>query len=65
MNISLSPEMERALRERADRLKVSVEEVVSTALSWYMQIEPELLEEMADWEAAGAEALRLVEDSLE
>jgi hypothetical protein len=65
MTVVLPPEMERALRERADRLRVSVDEVVSQALVWYISIEPELLDEFRAIEQAHAEALWLIEDQLD
>ena len=62
MTVQVSSEMEQALRERADRLGVSVEDVVQQALSWFLTVDPELLDELAAWQEVGEEGLRLIED---
>ena len=64
MTITIAPTMEKTLKERADRLHVSLDEVVEQALSWYMGIDPELLNEFAEIESAHAEALANFEEMI-
>jgi hypothetical protein len=65
VTIKLSPEMEKAVRQRAEQLRVPVDEVVQQAVGWYMHIDPELLDEFKSIEQAHAEALWAVEDHLD
>ena len=64
MTVSVSPDLEQAVRERASHLHLSVDALVHQALTWYLQSSPELLDEMAAWQEIGEEAIQLVEDSL-
>jgi predicted transcriptional regulator len=64
MTITLPPELERAVTDRAAERKVPPDEIVRQALVWYLQIEPDLLDELTAVEEAHAEALQIIEDSL-
>ena len=64
MTIDISNTLEEVIKERAKRFHVSVNDVVQQALGWYVSIDPELLEEFAEIEAAHGEALENFEDSL-
>lgn len=57
-------ELELAVRRRADQRKVPVERLVQDAIEWYLQIDPELHDEMAAWQEVRDEAFQTVEDSL-
>jgi hypothetical protein len=58
-------EIERQLRERAASRQTTVQQLVEEALSWYLNVEEELLDELGAWHAARDEAARLVEDQLQ
>lgn len=64
MTITIPPLLEMDLAERAARLHRSVDDLVEQALHGYMAVEPELLEEIADWEATGVADLARAEESL-
>ena len=65
MTVQIPAQMEAILTKRADRLHLSVESLVEQALNWYVHIDPDVLEEFAEIEDAHAEALWLVEDSVQ
>jgi predicted transcriptional regulator len=64
MTINLSPEMQQKLGDLSAQRQVPPEELIHEALAWYLQIDPELLDEFAAWQEVRDEAWRLVEDSL-
>ncbi len=62
MTITLPPELEHTLLDRAQQRQVPVEELVREALSWYVQFEPATIDELAAWQEIRDEALALVEE---
>lgn len=64
MSIDIPPDLQRALSDRAAQRQMSLDGLVHEALAWYLQIDPELLDEFAAWQEVRDEAWRLVEDSL-
>jgi len=62
MTVILSPEQYRELAARAERDQTSVDAVLRQAVAWYLQIDPETVDELEAWQEIRDEALRLVED---
>jgi predicted transcriptional regulator len=62
MTVTIPPEIEHDLAARAERDQTSVESVVRQALAWYLQTDPETIDELEAWQEVRDEALRLVED---
>ena len=62
MTISIPPDLERALAERAQQRQIGVDEFVHQALLWYLQADADLQDELDAWQEVRDEALRLVED---
>lgn len=62
MTVNLSPPLEQALRLRAAQRRVSLEDLVNEALSWYLQLDPTTLDELAAWQEVRDEAFQLIED---
>jgi predicted transcriptional regulator len=65
MTITLPPELERDLTQRAEQLGIEPSEIVRRAVAKFLYIEPELQAELDDWQRASWEAWALVEESLE
>jgi predicted transcriptional regulator len=63
MVISLSADVEQSLKERADRLHRSVDELVKEAIAWYVRMDPDLIDELGAWQEVRDEALDIVEGS--
>jgi predicted transcriptional regulator len=63
MTVTIPPDLERTLKDRADRMQLPVDAVIRQALAWFAAIDPDLAEEFAAIEEAHSEALWLVEDS--
>jgi predicted transcriptional regulator len=61
MTIAIPAEIERALGEKAAKRRMTVEELVSDALRWYLQIESGLTDELAAWQEVRDEALKTIE----
>jgi hypothetical protein len=61
MTIAIPAEIERALGEKASERHVSVEELVSDALRWYLQLDSGLTDELAAWQEVRDEALKTTE----
>ena len=64
MSTSLPPELQQAVTARAAELHVSPEELVRDALRWYLQLDPEFVDELAAWQEVRDDALQRVEDAL-
>jgi hypothetical protein len=62
MTLAIPSDLEQKLVDRANERKVSVESLVGEALSWYLQLEPPLIDELDAWEAVRDEALGIVEE---
>jgi hypothetical protein len=62
MTVTIPPEIENELAARAERNQTTVETLVRQALSWYLQTDPEIVDELEAWQELRDEALRLVED---
>jgi hypothetical protein len=62
MTVSIPPEFEQALADRARERHVGVDEIVRDALAWYLQTDPAVRDELDAWQDVRDEALRLVED---
>lgn len=63
MNITLPDQLQQTLASRAARLGVPPESLIQQALVWYLAIEEEVVEELADWQRVRDEALDLIEGS--
>jgi hypothetical protein len=61
VTVTLPNELDLAVRRSADQRHVPVDQLVQQALAWYLQIDPELLDEMSAWQEARDEALELVD----
>jgi hypothetical protein len=62
MNLAIPTELARALTDRAAKRQVAPEELVREALAWYLQIDPDLLDELTAWQEIRDEALLLAEE---
>ena len=49
MTVAVPVELEDRLRSKAQRRRTSVDELVRQALEWYLEAEPELLDELDAW----------------
>jgi hypothetical protein len=61
MTVSIPPDLEQALADRARRQQLSVDEVVRHALVWFLQADPALQDELDAWQDVRDEALRRIE----
>ena len=62
MTVAIPPELEQALAARAAQLRVSPEQLVREALSWYLQTDEALRDELSAWQEVRDEALDVIED---
>jgi predicted transcriptional regulator len=63
MTVAIPPELEQALAARAAQLRISPEQLVREALSWYLQPDESLRDELSAWQEVRDEALDVTEDS--
>ena len=63
MSITIPPELESAIKARASERRMSVEEFVREALSWYLNTDAELLDDLSAWQEVRDEARQIVEGS--
>lgn len=63
MTVTIPKELETVLQQKAAERKTSVGELVREALQWYLQMDAELLDEMAAWQEVRDEAWDIVEGS--
>jgi predicted transcriptional regulator len=61
VTVTIPAELETAVQRRAEHRHVSVENVVQEALEWYLQMNMELLDELAAWQEVRDESLQVVE----
>jgi hypothetical protein len=61
MTIAIPADIEKVLGAKALERHISVEELVSDALRWYLRIESGLTDEFAAWQEVRDEALETVE----
>jgi len=64
MTFNLTEDLEHQVAERAEQLGVSPDEVVQRAVTWFLDIEPELRAELRDWPRMNWKAWDTVEESL-
>jgi hypothetical protein len=62
MTLAIPSDLEQKLVDRAKQRQVSVESLIGEALTWYLQFEPGLIDELESWQAVRDEALQIVED---
>jgi hypothetical protein len=62
MTLPIPPDLQQTLVDRAARRQISPEELVREALTWYFQIDPDLLDELTAWQEIRDEALSLAEE---
>lgn len=62
MTITIPADIERQLAARAERERTNIETVVHQALAWYLQTDPDIVDELEAWQEVRDEALKLVED---
>ena len=63
MTVTIPEELEAAVQQKAEQRRISVEYVVMEALQWYLQIDAELVDELAAWQEVRDEAALVVEGS--
>jgi hypothetical protein len=63
MTVKIPTKLEKALIARAKERKISFQDLIHEALSWYMQLEQATVDELNAWQEVRDEALRLVEES--
>ncbi len=63
MTVKIPEELEAALQQKAAERKTSVGQLVREALQWYLQMDPELLDELTAWQEVRDEAWDVVEGS--
>ena len=61
MTVSVPADLEKALADIARERQRPAEELVRDALRWYLQITPELWDELDAWQEVRDEALDLAE----
>jgi hypothetical protein len=57
MTVSIPADLQQALTARAAQRQISPEDLVREALVWYLQIDPEFLDELSAWQDVRDEAL--------
>jgi hypothetical protein len=62
MTLAIPQDLEHRLVERARERHVSVESLVGEALHWYLQMEPDLVDELSAWQEVRDEALDVIEE---
>jgi hypothetical protein len=65
MAITLTDELERDVLKRANQLGVPPNELVRRAMTWFFQMEPDLAEELRDWQQMTWNSWATVEESLQ
>lgn len=63
MTVTVPEELRQQIMARAAQQGVAVDELVQSALRWYLLQEDSLQGELADWQEVRDEALRIVEDA--
>ena len=63
MTLAIPEGLQQQLLDRAKRRQVSVETLVGEALHWYLDMDPDVLDELDAWGDVRDEALRLAEES--
>ena len=63
MVISLSADVEQSLKDRAQRLHRSVDDLVNEAVAWYVRLDPDLIDELNAWQEVRDEAWETAEGS--
>jgi predicted transcriptional regulator len=61
MTVTIPPELEKAMQQKAADRQVSVEVMVREAIEWYLRLDAELLDELAAWQEVRDEASAIVE----
>jgi hypothetical protein len=61
VTVTIPIELEMALKRRAEQRQVPMENVVQEALEWYLQMDTELLDELAAWQEVRDEAVQAIE----
>ena len=61
MSVTIPPELEKAVKARAEQCRMTVDQLVREALSWYLGADPELLDELSAWQEVRDEARQMVE----
>jgi hypothetical protein len=62
MTITLASELERDIVDRALQLGIPADEVVRRAVTWFLQIDPQLQAEIQDWQSMTWNAWSLIEE---
>ena len=62
MTLAIPEALQQQLLDRAKRRQVSVETLVGEALHWYLDMDPDVLDELDAWRDVRDEALRLAEE---
>jgi hypothetical protein len=65
MTVTIPADLEKAVAERAEHDRITVDEFVREALVGRLRLDPELLDELKAWEEISDEALRKVEGMCE
>ena len=62
MTVDIPADLATAIADRARGRQQPIDQIVRDALSWYLQIDPELWDDLDAWQEVRDEALGLVED---
>jgi len=62
MTITIPRELQEALESRAAQRHLTADDLVREALTWYLQFDESLLDELSAWQEVRDEALDLVEE---
>jgi hypothetical protein len=65
MAITLTEELERDVLQRANLLGLPPDELVRRAMAWFFQMEPDLAEELREWQQMTWNSWAKVEESLQ
>ncbi len=63
MTVTISNELEAAVRRKAEQRHIPVEHMIREALQWYLQIDADLVDELTAWQEVRDEAALVVEGS--
>jgi hypothetical protein len=63
MTVTIPHDLEQAVLLRARERCIDPDELVREALTWYVQMDADVADELTAWQEVRDEALRLVEES--
>ena len=59
MTVAIPPDIEAAIRTRAEQRRTSMDEIIREALAWYISMPAEALDELSAWQEIRDEAVEM------